>query len=155
MSRVDLKLFNGHVVYCIGPIKSGPCKVGMTNRIMVRLEEIQGACWDDLFLHCFVQCSNRAEARSFEQWMHQTFSLHHRRGEWFNIAPADARKAISREARKSRLKFTGIHVPIAASEIRQSRPPNTNPQAAARKYIILAEKLRLEDKRNALLSQEN
>lgn len=72
------------------PHKSGPVKIGVAKRPLARMSELQTGNHKPLCMLLSVNCSNpMLVERDIHQFLEHTCCLS-RRGEWFNIAPAEA-----------------------------------------------------------------
>lgn len=72
-------------VYVIGA-EDGAVKIGITNRIEVRLTDLQTACPMELKVHGSLRCDTEAQARAVERLAHRILHRERRRGEWFDVS---------------------------------------------------------------------
>lgn len=82
------------LVYVIGA-ESNPVKIGIADRIKVRLSQLQIGCPDKLHVHHVVKVPF-VLAEEIEAAAHRELSEHHRRGEWFNVDKAKAAEVVDR-----------------------------------------------------------
>lgn len=66
-------------------------KIGITNRMKVRLSSIQNGCPLPLKMGGYIEVETKAIAKARETEFHQKFSESNARGEWFSISPAISR----------------------------------------------------------------
>jgi hypothetical protein len=75
------------VLYMIGP-SDGPKKIGIASDPASRLQNLQIGCWLELRLWWSVPLPPGLDM-DFEARVHRVLKLHHIRGEWFNVEPAN------------------------------------------------------------------
>ena len=72
-----------HQIYFIQAGERGPIKIGITNNVIKRLNDLQVANYKHLFVRYTIPFDSRLQAETFEKLMHR---VHHKqciRGEWF------------------------------------------------------------------------
>jgi len=80
-------------VYVIGR-RGGPCKVGVSTDPMKRLASVQTGCAIPVEVWGYCTFSSRFVARRFERAAHKAMSERRMSGEWFNVEPEEAIRAI-------------------------------------------------------------
>ena len=89
-------VFNSYCVYFIKCTTSGMVKIGYTEHIAQRFEEIQKYSPEKLEILKLIYVNNEQEARTLEYQTHQQFKKYHAYREWFNI-PISIQKEIQYE----------------------------------------------------------
>lgn len=79
-------------VYVIGP-DAGAQKIGIARSPVHRLATMQVGSAEDLRLH-YVRVMDRVSAYDVEKSAHRLLRDKHRRGEWFDVTPQEARAAV-------------------------------------------------------------
>lgn len=86
------------IVYVIGTGDS-PVKIGLAERIKIRLTQLQVGCPDLLTVHHITRVPWQV-AETIEARAHAALAEHHRRGEWFNVDKAVAAATVERIKRQ-------------------------------------------------------
>jgi hypothetical protein len=79
----------------------GPCKIGITSNLAVRLASLQTASHTKIVFLGSVLLGPRDLARSLEGCVHELLSGKRANGEWFDIEPHEAAGVLVRIARMS------------------------------------------------------
>ena len=77
------KGFTGSNVYFISDGEF--VKIGKANNVQVRLSQFQTASPRPLKVLKVIECKDSKDAYELEKFLHQAFSEHHIRNEWFDI----------------------------------------------------------------------
>ena len=87
-------VFNSYCVYFIKCTTSGMVKIGYTEHIAQRFEEIQKYSPEKLEILKLIYVNNEQEARTLEYQIHKQYKKYHAYREWFNI-PQEIQNEIS------------------------------------------------------------
>lgn len=105
---------HGAVVYVIAPDENGPCKIGMTQNVGLRLIGIQVGCWMPLAVFSTRICFQRFGGHLGSLWTTMAIGAKyvegethkalkacdvHLHGEWFDVTAAEAAEAIEKSAK--------------------------------------------------------
>ena len=82
---IDGDVFNTYCVYFIRCTTSEMVKIGYTEHIAQRFEEIQKYSPEKLEILKLIYVHNEQEARTLEYQTHQQFKKYHAYREWFNL----------------------------------------------------------------------
>lgn len=107
---------HGSVLYVIAPDENGPCKIGVTQNVGMRLSAIQIGCWMQLGVFAVRICFKRTGGHLTNLWSSMRFGADHverqthdalkdcevhLRGEWFDVTVEEAVQAIQKAASQS------------------------------------------------------
>lgn len=110
LSPKDTSLY----LYVIAPIGGGPCKIGISARIVKRLRDLQHFHPHKLGVYHVKQFAARDVLLRAEQAAHRDLAGHRLQGEWFDVSPERAAETINAvfdrllAARIAALKKTGL-----------------------------------------------
>lgn len=98
--RIDRSIWkdraNGRrIVYVIGPEGGHPCKIGYAANLWGRLYDLQVSHWERIVIHHCGYCFDKAAAADIERAAHRILEDKALRGEWFDVTPAQAIKAVT------------------------------------------------------------
>jgi len=82
------------IVYVLGPENGWPCKIGYAANLLARLHDVQVAHWQKIVVHHCGYCFDKAAALDIEKAAHRLLDANAMRGEWFDVAPAEALEAV-------------------------------------------------------------
>lgn len=82
---LDGNVFDTYCVYFIRCINSQMVKIGYTEHIAQRFEEIQKYSPEKLEILKLIYVNNQEEARQLEKQIHQKYKNYHCYREWFNL----------------------------------------------------------------------
>mgnify|MGYP001572245305 FL=1 len=85
MIDIDGDVFNTYCVYFIKCTTSDMVKIGYTEHIAQRFEEIQKYSPEKLEILKLIYVANEQEARRLEYQFHQQFKMYRVYGEWFDL----------------------------------------------------------------------
>ena len=89
-------VFNSYCVYFIRCTTSDMVKIGYTEHIAQRFEEIQKYSPEKLEILKLIYVNDEQEARTLEYQFHQQFKKYHAYREWFNL-PQHIQRRIQHE----------------------------------------------------------
>lgn len=81
-------------IYVIGP-NVGPQKIGIARDPSARLAAMQTGCPFTLRIQSVTYVASEDSARRVERVAHRLLKKHRQRGEWFNVTPGEAERAIA------------------------------------------------------------
>lgn len=119
-------------VYAVG-IENGLVKIGLANDPAKRLDSLQTGCPDRLHLLAAKRFKTRAEAEAEEKRIHAECSHKRRRGEWFDLSPAEV------------AQFFGDVAPPAHSQARRRWYERSLPNLPERTRAKLRDLHKVED----------
>lgn len=91
----------GWLVYVVSEEGSdGPCKVGYSKSIRVRVSAMQSSNWRKLRVDAVFQTGTLQESIAVETSIHSALAHKHIRGEWFGATPAEISAIIAETLRK-------------------------------------------------------
>lgn len=76
-------------IYFINKLGTAVYKIGITNNLPRRLRQIQTAVDHPLVLPCYIEFSERSEARAEEKRIHDWVKDKRLVGEWFDLEETD------------------------------------------------------------------
>ena len=94
---IDGDVFNTYCVYFIRCTTSEMVKIGYTEHIAQRFEEIQKYSPEKLEILKLIYVHNEQEARDLEYQTHKRYQKYHAYREWFNI-PQSVQKEIQSQS---------------------------------------------------------
>lgn len=85
-----------YFIYVIGPKDiEKPQKIGISKNPQKRLKQLQTGHSEKLFIHYKLKCSNKQEAKKFEQRIHKNLKHLKTQGEWFQLSPKECSEEIN------------------------------------------------------------
>ena len=100
--RQHLKEVGAYCIYVIGPIETGPMKIGYAFDVVQRFAHVQTGNWERLFIYHVLWCPGKPIAIRVENEIHAILQQAKRKisGEWFDLDLEWSKRTVQFVARK-------------------------------------------------------